>query len=100
SYVSFATRAAEGFSAEALAELEALRPFLARRLELESSYYATRALLDVYLGKNAARRVLAGAFQRGKGELIDAAIWFSDMRGFTAPSDRTLARACARTSAA
>ncbi len=89
SYVSFATTAAEGFSAEALAELEALRPFLARRLELESSYYATRALLDVYLGKNAARRVLAGAFQRGKGELIDAAIWFSDMRDFTALSDRT-----------
>lgn len=89
SYVSFATTAVEGFSAEALEVLEAIRPFLARRLELESSYYATRALLDVYLGRNAARRVLAGAFQRGKGELIDAAIWFSDMRDFTALSDRS-----------
>jgi adenylate cyclase len=89
SYVSFATRAREGFSTEALAVFEALRPFLARRLELESSYYATRALLDVYLGKNAARRVFAGAFQRGKGELLSAAIWFSDMRDFTALSDRS-----------
>jgi adenylate cyclase len=89
SYISYATRAPEGFSAEALAALEAIRPFLARRLELESSYYGTRALLDVYLGKNAARRVLAGAFQRGKGELIDAAVWFSDMRDFTALSDRS-----------
>ena len=51
-------------------------------------YHATRALLEVYLGKNAARRVLAGAFRRGGGELIDAAIWFCDLRDFTAMSDR------------
>jgi len=89
SYVSYATRAEAGFTDEALGALEAIRPFLARRLELESAYYATRALLDVYLGRNAARRVFAGAFQRGRGELIDAAIWFSDMRDFTALSDRS-----------
>jgi adenylate cyclase len=89
SYVSFATDARDGFSDASLELLETIRPFLARRLELESAYYATRALLEVYLGSNAARRVLAGAFQRGRGELIDAAIWFSDMRDFTALSDRT-----------
>jgi adenylate cyclase len=89
SYVSFATNAPDGFSSEAMALLESIRPFLARRLELESACYATRALLEVYLGKNAARRVLAGAFQRGRGELVDAAIWFSDMRNFTALADRT-----------
>jgi adenylate cyclase len=89
SYVSFATDAPEGFTAAHLALLDEVRPFLARRLELESAYYATRALLDVYLGKNAARRVTAGAVKRGEGELIDAAIWFSDLRDFTALSDRT-----------
>jgi adenylate cyclase len=89
SYVSFATDAPAGFSDSTLEALESIRPFLARRLELESAYYAARALLEVYLGKNAARRVFAGEFQRGRGELIDAAIWFSDMRGFTALSDRT-----------
>lgn len=89
SYVSFATDAPEGFSDAHLALLEAIRPFFARRLELESSYHATRALLEVYLGKNAARRVLAGSFQRGRGELVDAAIWFSDMRDFTVLADRT-----------
>jgi adenylate cyclase len=89
SHVSFATRAEAGFPDAALAVFEAIRPYLARRLELESSYHATRALLDVYLGKNAARRVFAGAFQRGKGELLSAAIWFSDMRDFTALSDRS-----------
>ena len=89
SYISFATEAREGFSEASLETLESIRRPVARRLELESAYYATRALLDVYLGRNAARRVLAGEFQRGRGELIDAAIWFSDMRGFTALTDRT-----------
>jgi class 3 adenylate cyclase len=46
------------------------------------------SLLDVYLGKNAARRVLADEVQRGRGEQIDAAIWFCDMRGFTASGER------------
>ena len=87
SYVSFASDAPGGFSDGDLTTFEDIAPFLARRIELESAYYATRALLDVYLGKNAARRVAAGAFQRGQGELIDAAIWFSDMRDFTALTD-------------
>ena len=89
SYVAFVTNAEGGFTGAALERLEALVPFLARRIELESAYYATRALLEVYLGKNAAGRVFAGEIQRGKGQLVDAAIWFSDMRDFTALSDRT-----------
>ena len=88
-YITFVTQAPEGFSDAALALLEEIRPFVARRVELASAYYATRALLEVYLGNNAARRVLAGQFQRGRGELIEAAIWFSDVRGFTQLSDRT-----------
>jgi adenylate cyclase len=88
SYATFVTDAPAGFSDGAITLFEAIAPYLARRLELESAYYATRALLEVYLGKNAARRVLAGEFQRGRGELIDAAIWFSDVRGFTQLSDR------------
>jgi adenylate cyclase len=88
SYATFVTQAPGGFSPSQLALLDGIRPFLERRVELESAYYVTRALLAVYLGKNAARRVLAGQFQRGGGELIDAAIWFSDIRGFTQLSDK------------
>ncbi len=88
-YVTYVSQDANGFSEVTLELLEALRPFLARRIELESAYYATGALLEVYLGKNAARRVLAGQFQRGGGELFDAVIWFSDVRGFTQLSDRS-----------
>lgn len=88
SYVSFASRSPAGFDDGAIEAFAAIAPFLARRLELESAYFATRALLDVYLGRNAGRRVYQGAFQRGRGELVEAAIWFSDMRDFTALSDR------------
>jgi adenylate cyclase len=88
SYISYATRAAGGFSDEALQAFSAITPMLARRIELESAYHATRSLLEVYLGKNAARRVSDGQFRRGGGELLRAAIWFCDLRGFTAISDR------------
>jgi len=87
-YTSFATRAPGGFSDADLELLRSLGPSLAMRLELESAYYATHALLEVYLGKNAARRVLSGAVERGRGELIDAVIWFCDMRGFTELGER------------
>ena len=90
SYVSWATRDPEGFDAETLRTLDALALPMARRVELESSYHATRTLLGVYLGRNAARRVLDGAFKRGQGELIPAAIWFCDLRNFTSLSDRTV----------
>jgi adenylate cyclase len=92
-YVAFATRAAGGFEDASVAALDGLAPALGRRLELESAYHATRTLLEVYLGRNAARRVDEGAFRRGEGELIPAAIWFCDLRGFTPLSDRLAPRA-------
>jgi adenylate cyclase len=96
-YISWATRAPEGFSDEALAALEELTPHLAQRIELASAYHATRALLEVYLGRNAGQRVANGGFQRGSGELIDAAIWFCDLRDFTSLSEQSTPQAMVKT---
>jgi adenylate cyclase len=96
SYLSCATRAKGGFSDAALSTLRELAPALAQRVELESGYHATRALLEVYLGPNAGARVAQGGFRRGSGELIDAAIWFSDLRDFTVISDRSTPEAVVR----
>jgi len=41
-----------------------------------------------YLGAEAGRKVLEGAIRRGAGEPVRAIIWVSDLRGFTALSDR------------
>ena len=45
-------------------------------------------LLSTYVGQNAGERVLAGQIRRGHTEEIHAAIWLSDMRGFTKLADR------------
>ena len=91
-WIAFASRQAGGFGDDDLRPLSEIAPLLSLRVQLIAAQLETESLLEVYLGKNASRRVLAGAFRRGEGEEIDAAIWFCDMRGFTALSDRTPAR--------
>ena len=89
SFVSFATRKVGGFGETTLAELRALVPLLALRMELASERTATSSLLRTYLGPNAARHVLAGRFRRGEGQPIEAVIWSCDLRGFTSLVDST-----------
>ncbi len=80
---SFATSRPGGFTD---GELELLRIALDAFVHVLSPLvwaHAARTLLGVYLGQETAARVLAGRVQRGDVEEIDAAIWFSDLRGFT-----------------
>lgn len=69
--------------------LTELASLIALRTEVECVTFASRSLLEVYLGHNASRRVLTGDFKRGTGQSIHAAIWFCDLRGFTSLGDRT-----------
>jgi adenylate cyclase len=80
---SFATSRPGGFTDADLALLRiALDAFVHVLSPLVWSH-AARTLLGVYLGQDTAARVLSGRVQRGDVEEIDAAIWFSDLRGFT-----------------
>jgi adenylate cyclase len=88
SFINCTTQRAGGFREEELAIIAEIIPVLALRVELLSSYVSARRLLDVYLGQNAAERVLSGGFRRGFGQLLNSAIWYCDLRGFTALSDR------------
>ncbi len=88
SFISWACDAPGGFSTAALGLLWDLLPLIALRLEIESAYGMTDDLLTTYLGHNATRRVLAGTVHVGQGEVIRAAIWYCDLRGFTAMADR------------
>ena len=45
-------------------------------------------LLDTYVGNRAGEKILGGQIRRGHTESMNAAIWLSDLRGFTALSDR------------
>lgn len=87
SFVTFATDRPGGFRPHELSYLMELIPIIALRLELEAARRMTRDLLTTYLGHAPAKRVLKGNFMRGRGYEVEAAIWLSDLRGFTAYSD-------------
>ncbi len=86
--VSFATRAEGGFTDAQLQRLSALAPTLALVVEVFSVRGISRNLMHTYLGRKTGERVLNGAIQRGSIEGMEAAIWYSDLRDFTALADR------------
>src|SRR5215510_6634076 len=86
-YSSWGTKAPEGFSAEQIAALERIVPYLALAIKTVSLARMTQTLMQTYLGRDAGQRVLSGRIVRGIAERIDAVVWFSDLRGFTRISD-------------
>ena len=82
-YLSVTSDAAGGFSDADLAMIHAAVPGFGQAIEIEYLHVALGSLLEVYLGRNAAARVLGGAFKRGTGEAMQAVIWTCDLRGFT-----------------
>ena len=85
--VTCTTRQPGGFTDEEIAAIEAVITPLARVAEIRSLRRMASTLLDTYVGHDAGERILAGHIRRGDIEEIHAAIWLSDMRGFTALAD-------------
>jgi adenylate cyclase len=85
--VTCTTRQPGGFADAQIAGLEAIMTPLARVAEIRALRRMASILLDTYVGHDAGERVLGGRIRRGDIEEIHAAIWLSDMRGFTALSD-------------
>ena len=81
------TREPSGFTDEQIAGIEAVMTPLARVAEVRALRRMASTLLDTYVGHDAGERILAGHIRRGDIEEIHAAIWLSDMRGFTALAD-------------
>jgi adenylate cyclase len=90
---SWTTKAPDGFADEHLTALRAVIPPFARLGEIFAMRRTAAALLDTYVGNRAGERIWAGQIRRGHAEAMQAAIWLSDLRGFTALSDRLAARA-------
>lgn len=86
-FSSWSTRQPGGFTDAEIEAIEAIIPPLARIGEIRAWYRVASNLLTTYIGKNAGERVLAGHIRRGDTEAIHAAIWLSDMRGFTVLAD-------------
>jgi adenylate cyclase len=84
---SFATDQADGFTDDDLALLRAVLPAVSIAMMAKAGHTIARSLLEAYLGDDAGRRVHAGAIERGSVETIRAALWYADIRGFTAIAD-------------
>ena len=86
--LSAATKRDSGFTEDDLALVEAALPAFGAVLEVRHQRQTARSLVTTYIGPNAGERVLQGAIRRGEGEVINATLWYCDLRGFTELSER------------
>jgi adenylate cyclase len=86
-YSSWSTDEPQGFREEDLAAIRRMVRGLGLAIKCASLTRIVQTLADVYLGHDAAKRVLAGRINRGSAERIEAVLWYSDLRGYTRISD-------------
>lgn len=73
-----------GFTERDVIAIRRLMPVLSLVLDIKQTKRTAGMLLEVYLGRNAGRRVLEGRIKRGDVDSIAAALWYCDLRSFTA----------------
>ncbi len=86
--VTMATASPTRFSDADIARFEAMVNLLAPLIEIIAERRMTLGLLDTFVGPRISRRILDGQVRRGDGDQINAAFWYSDLRGFTGLSER------------
>jgi adenylate cyclase len=85
---SWTTKQPGGFTAEQLNSLRSVLTAMAVYTEIVTLRRTATTLLDTYVGNRAGEKIMGGQIRRGHTETMNAAIWLSDLRGFTALSDR------------
>jgi len=85
---SWTTKQPGGFSDQQLDALRSVVRPMSRIIEIVNQRLTSSILLDTYVGNRAGEKILGGQIRRGHTETMNAAIWLSDLRGFTALSDR------------
>ncbi len=77
------TRINGGFSQKDIENFCEIRNYMAPIVEVQSLRHLSKSLLNTYVGKRTGEKVLAGMIKRGDADIINAALWFSDLRNFT-----------------
>jgi adenylate cyclase len=85
---TWSTKAPGGFTPKQFSDIETIVAPLARVAEIRALRRTAGNLIDTYVGHQTGERILSGKIRRGYVEAIRAAIWLSDMRGFTSISER------------
>jgi adenylate cyclase len=94
--LTYVTDSAGGLTDREVSDFRQLDEPLSLIADMNSQRSIAENVLRAYLGHNTGPRVLSGEIRRGSGELINAVIWSSDLRGFTnysdhAPSEQVIA---------
>jgi adenylate cyclase len=76
-----------GFSDSHIAALREVLPVFALAAKATTMPLVHEGLLAAYLGQDPATRILAGTVQRGEVQGVEAVLFFTDLRGFTALAD-------------
>jgi adenylate cyclase len=76
-----------GFRDEDVAFLREVLPVFAVAVKATSMRGIGHGLLAAYLGNDPASRVLSGTVLRGEVQSVEAVVFFTDLRGFTALAD-------------
>lgn len=85
--IGLATDRPAGFDDEAVSELKESLRMLSLLLNTVIESDIKNTLATVYLGQDPGRRVCAGMIHRGEVVSMEAAVWFSDLRDFTASGE-------------
>jgi adenylate cyclase len=86
-YSAWTTNAPGGFAEGARTKLRQLVPMLGLATKATALTRIVGTVAEVYLGRDAGKRMLAGQITRGVSERIATVLWFSDLRGFTTITD-------------
>ncbi|HVT54346.1 MAG TPA: adenylate/guanylate cyclase domain-containing protein [Dongiaceae bacterium] len=76
-----------GYSDVDLVALERVALAFALGYQTRAMHGTIRTLLETYLGRGAAHRVMNGNIVRGQADTIDTVIWYSDLVQFTRIAD-------------
>jgi len=82
--LTLATRAPGGFTAAHIDTLDEVMPALGAVLDRNAVRIIAHNICTTYIGPSTGQRVWQGVIQRGEVEALRAAVWFSDLRSFTA----------------
>ena len=85
--MTLATSNVDGFTETDFERFKAMANLLAPLVEIIAVRRSTLGLLNTFVGPRISERIIRGQVKRGDGDRIDAAFWYSDLRGFTRLSE-------------
>jgi len=85
--LSITSFAKGGFGTAHLGEIYEVLPMLGQMFEVHALRRTATGLLDTFVGPRIGARIFNGQVKRGDGNRIQAAYWYSDLRGFTELSE-------------